>query len=164
VSEILAERHIETFLPLYKTSRQWKKSRPVVLELPLFPTYIFVRTAASSRGAILSIPGVIAVVGSSKEPWPLPDHEIEALRRGTQSLAIEPHTYLNIGERVRVKGGVMAGLEGILVRKKNSLRFVLSLDAIMQSVAVEVDAIDLESIETPGGESIDITRGISSCL
>jgi transcription antitermination factor NusG len=144
VSELLTERRIETFLPLYRTTRQWKKSTPVVLELPLFPAYIFVRIDRHSRGSVLSLPGVLSIVGSSKEPWPLPDFEIEALRRGMQTRKVEPHPYLKVGERVRVKAGMMAGVEGILVRKKNEFRVVLSLDAIMQSVAVEVDAVDLE--------------------
>jgi transcription antitermination factor NusG len=144
VSELLAERQIETFLPLYRTARQWKKSTPVVLELPLFPTYVFVHIDRQSRGAVLNLPGVLSIVGSSKEPWPLPDFDIEVLRRGMQAHKVEPHPYLKIGERVRVKAGMMAGVEGILVRKKNEFRVVLSLDAIMQSVAVEVDADDLE--------------------
>jgi transcription antitermination factor NusG len=148
VSELLSEKQIETFLPLYRTARQWKKSSPVILELPLFPTYVFVRTDPHSRGPVLSTPGVLAIVGSSKEPWPLPDLEIEALRRGMQTRKVEPHPYLRMGERVRVKTGMMAGVEGILVRTKNEFRVVLSLDAIMQSVAVEVDAADLEPVET----------------
>jgi transcription antitermination factor NusG len=62
---------------------------------------------------------------------------------------IEPHPYLTVGERVRIKAGVMAGVEGVLVRKKNDLRVVLSLDAIMRSVAVEVDADDIEPANAP---------------
>jgi len=149
VAELLTERGIETFVPLYRTSRQWKKSCPVVLELPLFPTYVFVRIGSRLRGAVLGLPGVISIVGSSKEPWPLPDVEIEALRRGIQTRKVEPHPYLKVGEKVRIKAGIMAGVEGILVRKKNEFRVVLSLDAIMQSVAVEVDADDLEPAATP---------------
>ena len=146
VSELLAEKQIEAFLPLYQTARQWKKSVPVILELPLFPTYVFVRIDRRSRGSVLSTPGVMSIVGSSKGPWPLPNFAIEALRRGMQGHKLEPHQYLNVGERVRVKAGVMAGVEGILLRKKNEFRVVLSIDAIMQSVAVEVDASDLESV------------------
>jgi transcription antitermination factor NusG len=149
VSEILAQRQIETFLPLYRTTRQWKKSRPVVLELPLFPTYVFVRIAREARGAVLGVPGVLSIVGSSKESWPLPDFEIDALRSGLLERKIEPHSYLVVGERVRIKGGVMTGVEGILVRKKNDFRVVLSLDAIMRSVAVEVDADDIEPVSAP---------------
>ena len=144
VSEILVDRQIETFLPLYRTNRQWQKSRPVVLELPLFPTYVFVRITRQARGAVLGTPGVLSIVGSSKEAWALPDFEIEALRAGLGERKIEPHPYLVVGERVRIKSGVMAGIEGVLVRKKNEFRVVLSLDTIMRSVAVEVDADDIE--------------------
>jgi transcription antitermination factor NusG len=146
VAELLAERDIETFLPLYRTVRQWKKSCPTLLELPLFPCYLFVRVRRSARGAVLSMPGVLSIVGSPKEPWPLPHFEIEALRFGVQMDKIEPHPYLKVGERVRVTAGSMAGVEGILVRKKNEFRFILTLDAIMRSVAVEVDANDLEPV------------------
>jgi transcription antitermination factor NusG len=95
------------------------------------------------------MPGVLSIVGSPKEPWPLPHFEIEALRFGAQMGKIEPHPYLKIGERVRITTGSMAGVEGILVRKKNELRFILTLDAIMRSVAVEVDANDLEPVDQP---------------
>jgi transcription antitermination factor NusG len=149
VSEVLAERNIETFLPLYRMVRQWKKSCPITLELPLFPCYLFVRISRSARGTVLGLPGVVSIVGSPKEPWPLPHLEIEALRLGTQMGKTEPHPYLKVGERVRIKGGSMAGVEGILVRKKNEFRFVLTLEAIMRSVAVEVDAQDLELIDQP---------------
>jgi transcription antitermination factor NusG len=148
VNEILAERGIETFLPLFRTARQWQKSRPVVLELPLFPTYIFVRIAREARVAVLSMPGVLSIVGSPREPWPLPDLEIEALRSGLLERKIEPYPYLIQGERVRITAGMMAGVEGVLVRKKNDLRVVLSLDMIMRSVAVEVDAGDIEPAST----------------
>ena len=149
VSEILAQRQIETFLPLYRTTRRWKKSRPVDLELPLFPTYVFVRIAQGARGAVLGMPGVVSIVGSAREPWPVPDPDIEAIRLGLQMGKIEPHPYLTVGERVRIKAGVMTGVEGVLVRKKNALRVVLSLDAIMRSVALEVDADDIEPVSTP---------------
>jgi transcription antitermination factor NusG len=146
VSEMLAQHEIETFLPLYRSTRQWKKSRPVDLELPLFPTYVFVRIARQARGTVLGTSGVMSIVGSSRESWALPDLEIEALRSGLLERKIEPHPYLTVGERVRIKAGVMAGVEGVLVRKKNEFRVVLSLDSIMQSVAVEVDGDDVESV------------------
>lgn len=149
VAELLTHRHIETFLPLYRTTRRWKKSRPIELELPLFPTYVFARVPQQSRSSVLGAPGVLSIVGSARQSWPLPDFEIEALRFGLLERKIEPHPYLVVGERVRIKAGVMAGVEGILVRKKSDLRVVLSLDAIMRSVAVEVDADDIESIYAP---------------
>jgi len=147
VAELLAERRIETFLPLYRSTRQWKKSCPVELELPLFPTYVFVRIANQARSAVLGLPGVISIVGSPKNPWPLPDFEIEALRQGLLMRKAEPHPYLKAGEKVRIKTGVMSGLQGILIRVKSDLRVVLSLDTIMRSIAVEVDAYDLELVD-----------------
>jgi transcription antitermination factor NusG len=149
VAELLQDRRIETFLPLYQTVRQWKKSCPVRLELPLFPCYLFVRIRRAVRGSVLSLPGVISIVGSPKEPWPLPDLELEALRLGAKTRKIEPHPYLRVGDRVRIKSGSMAGVEGILIRRKNELRFVLTLEAIMRSVSLEVDAGDLESVDEP---------------
>jgi transcription antitermination factor NusG len=149
VGEVLAERRIEYFLPLYRTVRQWKKSSPVMLELPLFPCYLFVHINRAARGAVLNLPGVVSIVGSAREPWPLPQLEVEALRIGARLGAAQPHTYLRVGERVRIKSGLMAGVEGILVRKKNEFRFVLTLEAIMRSVAVEVDASELESVDQP---------------
>jgi transcription antitermination factor NusG len=146
-AELLAERGVETFLPLYRTVRQWKKSCPITLELPLFPCYLFVRISRPARGIVLGSPGVLSIVGSPKEPWPLPHFEIDALRLGAQMGKVEPHPYLRVGERVRIKTGSMAGVEGILVRKKNEFRFVLTLEAIMRSVAVEVDGHDLEPVD-----------------
>lgn len=161
IAELLAERGIETFLPLYRTVRQWKKSSPTLLELPLFPCYLFVRIRRSARGSVLSMPGVLSIVGSPKEPWPLPHFEIEALRFGAQMGKLEPHPYLKVGERVRITAGPMAGVEGILVRKKNEFRFVLTLDAIMRSVAVEVDASDLEPVEATVGMNLAPTAVIA---
>jgi transcription antitermination factor NusG len=148
VSEMLATIRVETFLPLYQVARQWKNRRQVVLDLPLFPTYVFVRIERNARGAVLGLPGVLSIVGSSKEPWPLPDLEIEALRRGMQTRRIQPHPYLKIGMRVRIKAGALAGIEGLLVRYRNKFRVVLTLDTIMRSVAVEVDGDDLELAES----------------
>ena len=149
ISHVLQERNIETFLPLYRTLRQWKKRAPIMLELPLFPCYLFVRISRAARGAVLGLPGILSIVGSSREPWPLPQREIEALRLSAERGKAEPHPYLKVGERVRMKTGPMAGVEGVLVRKKNEFRFVLTLEAIMQSVAVEVNANDLESVDQP---------------
>jgi len=137
-------RQIESFLPLYATRHRWKNRCEMKLELPLFPNYVFVRIDARERVRVLEVPGVVSLVGFGRTLAPLPDFEIEALRSGLGRLKIEPHPYLVIGEWVRIKCGPMAGMEGVLVRKKNNFRVVLALDAIMQSVAVEIDADDLE--------------------
>jgi transcription antitermination factor NusG len=148
VFDQLTTRNVESFLPLYKARRQWKKRTPVTLDLPLFPNYVFVRIQREARASVLGTPGVFSIVGSTKNAWELPEREIEAMRNGLQDRKVEPHPYLNVGERARVTSGMLAGLEGIIIRKKNNLQIVLSLDQIMQSVAIEVDASELEPIST----------------
>lgn len=93
---------------------------------------------------MLEVPGVLSLVGCGREPSPLPDAQIEGLRCGVGIAKIEPHPYLVVGEKVRIKDGAMAGLEGVLIRKKNISRVVLTLGMIMQSVSIEVDAASLE--------------------
>jgi transcription antitermination factor NusG len=140
----LAERRVESFVPLYRTRRQWKKRAPETVELPLFPNYVFVRIGRAERTTVLCTPGVFAIVGSGQQSWELPALEIEALRNGISQREIEPYRYLAVGERARVTSGILQGLEGVIVRKKNSLQIVLTLDHIMQSVAIEVSAAELE--------------------
>lgn len=135
---------IEHFLPVTKTRRRWKNGCTVLVEEPLFPGYLFVRIGRSERTQVLAVPGVHSIVGTGKDPIALPNFEIETLRRSVDLLKIEPHPYLNVGDRATVLRGPLAGMTGVVVRKKNGLRFILSLDLIMKSVAVEVDAADLE--------------------
>jgi transcription antitermination factor NusG len=123
----------------------------VNLELPLFPNYVFVRIDPRERVRVLEVPGVLSMVGFGRILAPLPDFEIEALRASNGQRRIEPHPYLVLGERVRIKAGPLTGLEGVLIRKKNNFRVVLALDAIMQCVAVEVDADDLEPAAKSAG-------------
>jgi transcription antitermination factor NusG len=126
--------------------RRWKDRR-VRLDLPLFPGYVFVRLALRDRLRTLQTPGVVRLVGFGGQPTALPDQEIDALRQGlARAIRIEPHPYLKVGRRVRVTTGPLQGLEGILARKKNSSRFVISLDLIMRSVAAEIDVAELEPV------------------
>jgi transcription antitermination factor NusG len=144
VREHLEMRQIESFLPLYRSLRQWNNGCKVTVELPVFPNYIFVRIAPESRVRVLELPGVLSLVGSGREPTPLPEFEIESLRTALHERVFEPHPYLVVGERVRIRSGALAGMEGVLLRKKSCWRVVLALDLIMKSVAVEVDAHELE--------------------
>jgi transcription antitermination factor NusG len=116
------------------------------LILPLFPTYLFVHINSRERAKVLQSPGVLQIVGNSRECVPLPDSEVEFLRSDFCRQRIEPYRDLVIGEKVRIKSGVMQGLRGTLVRKSNSLRFVLTLELINQHAAIQVDADDLEPI------------------
>jgi transcription antitermination factor NusG len=140
----LALRGIEAFLPTYETVRVWKNRQRVRTVLPLFPTYLFVHIDCRQRGRVLSSPGVLHIVGNSREQIPVPDAEIELLRSGVRGRNLEPYHELLMGSKVRIKSGSMEGVEGVLVRKGNGLRFVLALKMINQYAAIEVDAEDLE--------------------
>jgi transcription antitermination factor NusG len=144
------ERQIESFLPLYQKLHHWRKRNSIRLDLPLFPNYVFVHIAPQQRASVLAVPGVLGVVGRGNIASALPDAEIDALRTGLQLRKFAPHPYLVVGERVRIQAGPMEGMEGILLRKKNELRVVLTLDLIKRSVALEVDAQDVEPIVTRG--------------
>jgi len=144
VSAHFQSRQIVSYLPLWRTLRRWNNGCKVEVDLPLFPNYVFVQIDRRDRGRVLSVPGVIAIVGSSREGTPVPDSEIDMIRLGLDLRKIEPHPYLTVGERVRIKAGALEGLEGVLIRKKNDLRVVITLDLIMKSVAIEVDGDELE--------------------
>jgi transcription antitermination factor NusG len=139
-------QRIESFLPLYTEMHRWKNGCRVNVEQPLFPGYIFARIGRRDSPQVRSVPGVLLIVGSGREPQPLPDFEIEALRSGLHLRKFEPHPYLVVGEKARIKSGSLAGMVGVLARKKNNLRVVLTLELIMRSVAVEVDADELERV------------------
>jgi transcription antitermination factor NusG len=142
----LVQRSVEHFLPLYESMRRWKDRR-IKLQMPLFPGYVFVRLALRDRLQVLQVPGLARLVGFNGLPCALPNSEIEAMQTCLERKAyLEPHPYVQVGRRVRVQCGPLAGLEGIVVRKKNRMRFVISLDLIQRSVAVEVEAVDVEGI------------------
>jgi transcription antitermination factor NusG len=142
----LALRGVEAFLPTYETVRVWKNRQRVRTVLPLFPTYLFVRIDCRQRGRVLESPGVLHIVGNSREQVSVPDAEIELLRSGVCGRNMEPYRELVVGKKVRIKSGSMEGVEGVLVRKGNGLRFVLALEMINQFAAIEVDAEDLEPV------------------
>ncbi len=144
VASHLEVREIEYFLPLYRLRRRWKDGRAVALELPLFPSYLFVHASRADRTKILSTPGILSIVGTSRGAAPLPSAEIEALRDGLHLYNATPYRFLNVGERAKIRNGALAGLQGIVVRHKSSTRIVLTLELIMRSIAVEVDVADLE--------------------
>jgi transcription antitermination factor NusG len=160
VAQHMTQRGIDHYLPLYSAERKWRDGSRVKLELPLFPCYIFVRIKRAERVNVLSVPGTLALVGGTGgEPAPLPDAAIEALRTGAREHKIENHPLLRVGEMARIRSGAFAGMEGVIVRKKGGCRIVLTLEQIMQSVAVEVDEDDLECVtraESPATNSFKI--------
>jgi transcription antitermination factor NusG len=154
VREQLGQRSLESFLPVYETVRRWKDRR-MRLELPLFPGYIFIHMAKVDRLRVLQVPGVVRLVGFNGQLCALPCEEIEGLKRGLASgVRAEPHPFLTAGRRVRVTSGPFEGRQGILLRRKGNLRLVLSVDLIMRSLVIDIDAADVEPI---------VYRPASSC-
>jgi len=147
VSEVLESKGFEVFLPLYESTRRWKDRRKV-LTLPLFPCYVFVRGAIERRLPVLTTPGVHMIINRGERIATVPEEEIDAIRRTVESqFRVEPHPFLRCGERVRVVRGSLEGVEGVLIRKKNLYRLVLSVDMLAQSVAVEIDALDVVPVQ-----------------
>jgi transcription antitermination factor NusG len=136
------ERGITYFLPLYTSIHKWNKKIAKV-SVPLFPGYVFVQTLQHRRDP-LGVPGVVHFVGMAKSPTEIPAEEIESLRTVIQrGYKIAPHPYLTPGNRVRITSGPMAGVIGTIKRTSAGCRIVISVDIIMHSVAVEVDAASL---------------------
>lgn len=146
VANQLAQRLVEHFLPFYDSVRRWK-DRKVRLQMPLFPGYVFVRIPLFDQMRILQIHGVVRLVGFDGHPVALPEEEIRTMQNGLKlGVCAKPYRYITAGRRVRVVGGPLAGLQGILLRKKNLARVVVSLDMIKRSVAVEVSLDELQPI------------------
>lgn len=146
VADMLTARGFDIFLPLFESTRQWKDRRKT-LSLPLFPCYLFIRGGLERRLQVVTTPGVHMVLYRGDHVAMVPQDEIEAVQRALASSArVEPHPYLKCGMRVRVIQGPIEGVQGILVRKKNLCRLVISVDMLSQSVAVEVNACDVEPI------------------
>ena len=146
VTRQLEEHRIQAFLPTYQSVRRWKDRRKV-LELPLFPSYVFVQMNAKNRLDVLRLPGVLGVVSFQGKPAPVASAEIENLRHGlVDRTTIHPHPYLKAGRMVKIRSGSMAGLEGVVVRKRGSIRLVLSISLLQRSVSVDIDEADIEPV------------------
>ncbi len=146
VVEQMERRGLQCFLPTYRSVRRWKDRRKEI-SMPLFPGYVFVNLDLQERRKVLEIAGVVQIVSFNGKPAALPAEEIEHLRCTlSRDCRMEPHPYLKTGCRVQVRSGPLAGLEGILVRRKDRYRLVLSVDLIMRSMAVEVEEADVEPL------------------
>lgn len=146
VAGMLSAKGFEVFLPLYESTRRWK-DRSKVLLLPLFPCYLFLRGEHHRRLQAVTTPGVHMILCNGEHVATVPEAEIQAIRKTVEgSFRVEPHPFLKCGERVRVKRGTLEGVEGILIRKKNQYRLVLSVGILSQSVGVEIDASDVEPV------------------
>lgn len=147
VASELTTKNVEVFLPLVSAEHQWADRRRIV-QLPLFPTYIFVQTpeTTDSRISVLRTNGVIGFVGSRGTGTPVPEGEIDSvrilLRRG---VSFENYPFLNVGQRVRIRGSSLDGVEGILIAKNDDFSLVVSINIIQRSLAVRVAGYRIEA-------------------
>lgn len=149
VADTLTAKGFEVFLPLYESLRRWK-DRNKLVSLPLFPSYVFVRQNQARRLQVLTTPGIHMILSRGEKDALVLEAEIEAIRRSIEGpYRVEPHPFLKCGERVRVMRGPLQGVEGILLRKKNLYRLILSVEMLAQSVAVELSASDVEPVAAP---------------
>jgi transcription antitermination factor NusG len=141
----LESYEVEHFLPCYRSLRQWK-DRQVMLDMPLFPGYIFVRLPFLERMKVLTLPNIVGLVGNRNSPSLISAEEIDSIRRGIEFGKAAPHPLLTAGQRVMITSGALSGIQGILLRAQNSTRVVVAIAPISRSFAVEVDISCLKSV------------------
>jgi transcription antitermination factor NusG len=147
VASILLMKGYESFLPLYRCRHRWS-DRIKVIELPLFDGYLFCQFDVTKRLPILVTPRVIGIVGEGRIPVPIQENEMAALFAIVLAEAkAEPYPYLQVGQRVRVDGGPLSGLEGIILALSKPTRLIVSVTLLKRSVAVEIDETCLRPIE-----------------
>jgi transcriptional antiterminator RfaH len=133
-------RGYEIFLPCYHDRRRWS-DRVKVVDRALFTGYLFCRFDAKVADRLITAPGVISIVGDGSGPLAIPAHEIEAIQRIVDApYTAEPWPMLHAGQKVRIEVGPLRGIEGVLLRTKNSQRFVVSVSLLQRAVAVEIDS------------------------
>jgi transcription antitermination factor NusG len=136
IATVLQHKGYEVFLPLYECRRDRRK----LVQLPVFPGYLFCQFSPTVRLPILITPGVLQIVGLGRVPVPIDPDEIEAIRcLAFNNLQLEPWPYLEVGQKVQVRDGPLKGTIGVLLAVKNGHRLVLSLTLLRRAVAVEVD-------------------------
>jgi transcription antitermination factor NusG len=146
VAESLTRNGFETFLPTYDTIRRWTDRRKR-LSLPLFPSYVFVRSNFERRFRLITTPGVHSVVMFGGKPAVISGVEVDAIRKAVDSrLGVEPHPFLQCGDWVRVTSGPLTDVEGILVRRKSSYRLILSAQLLGKSMSVEIDGFSVKPV------------------
>lgn len=149
VAHNLEIQKLESFLPLCVTWRTWSDRKKEV-EAPLFSGYVFCRFGYRERLCVLNTPGVVSIVGFARQDAPVDEGEIEVVRRLVASgRPVGPWPYLRAGDRVRIKSGVLTGIEGMLVRETNRARIVVNVELLQRSVSVEMDRDVLSPISIP---------------
>jgi transcription antitermination factor NusG len=158
VATLFDYKGYEWFVPQYLSRRRWS-DRIKEVELPLFPGYVFCRFSPGSRVPILKTPSVLRVVGIGPIPTPIDEREMVALQAATKSgLGISPHPFMQVGQWVRINGGSLYGLEGLIADVRQRDRLILSVTLLQRSVAVEIDSGWVVPIHSPAPYASDKHR------
>jgi|ERR1051326_615788 transcription antitermination factor NusG len=140
VTSLLEYQDYECFLPTYSSRRRWS-DRIKRVELPLFPGYVISRFDPSARASIVKTPSVIAIVGIGGTPIPIDDEEVANIQRVVSAgFGLSPHPFLQVGRRVRINVGSLAGIEGLIVNVRKPDQLILSITLLQRSVAVAIDS------------------------
>jgi transcription antitermination factor NusG len=148
VTTQLKDNGVTTFLPLITQTHRWS-DRNKTIQLALFSGYTFVRLESSpeKRRAVLQAHGVVGFVGIHGVGLPIPDKEINDIQvLLAQNVTCVHYPFIRVGQRVRLRGGCLDGVEGILVGKNSDRSLVVSIELIQRSVAVRIDGYDVETI------------------
>jgi transcription termination/antitermination protein NusG len=148
VASMLTLKAIDNYLPIVTRLHAWSDRRKKI-DLPLFPNYVFVHIhpSAESRVGVLQVPGVVQFVGCGKQIVPIPPEQIENIRTLlANKIALDPYPFLKLGQRVRIRGGALDGVEGVLVRRNGTRRLIISVDSLERSLSMCVEGLDVEGI------------------
>jgi transcription antitermination factor NusG len=152
-ASMLENFEVAHFLPLVEEERQWSDRKQKVT-LPLFPGYLFVQIARSNelQLRVLKVPGVVEFVGNRAGPLAIPESEIENVRSlVSYGVGCSPHPFLRAGDRVQVVRGILAGVEGTLIRSGDQSKLVISVEMIRQAISVSVSIADVEPVYRASG-------------
>ena len=140
VSELLRNKGFDTFLPLYKRRHQYAR-RSREFELPMFPGYLFCHTSLTRRLPIMTTPGVIRMVGAGRLPIPVDNKEIASLKKAVEAgVPMSPHHFWQSGDIGRISTGPLAGVEGVVIKSKQSMRLILCVTLLQRAVMLEIDS------------------------
>lgn len=139
VLKVATQKNITCFLPTQKVERTWSDRRKI-LEIPLFPNYLFVQVNKQNRFTILDILGVVRFVSLSGKPAIISDYEIDLIRKMTNGPEVALEREFVNGDLVRIIEGPFMGLEGILFQKKGKHRLSIRINGINQSISISTSS------------------------
>lgn len=146
VERLLLGKGVDVFYPVTTQIHRWS-DRNKRVECPLFAGYTFVRIAKSveERIRVLQTPGVVELVGNQGQGIPIPSEQIDAVRvLVAGDVPFTKHPYLKIGQRVRVRGGALDGVEGILLAQNGNRQLIISVEPIQRSISISVEGYEVE--------------------